>query len=287
MSETSPLHTALRLGRVSNVPTVWTNVAAGLALTGAPLHPPLIILLGLAVSLFYVGGMYLNDAFDAGWDRQHRPERPIPSGLVRARTVYLAGFAMLAAGLVIVACGTTTRPPLYAAVLLCLLIVLYDLSHKGNPLSPLIMALCRVSVYALAALSVSPLPLPTRGLPRRGRPLPVPGLPQHPRPEGDLAPAPAPDDRQPGGGHRAARRRSAAGDRPRAGLCAGGRRVLSHAPPAALRAREAERRSAAEQVRQHEVLDLGRLDLGSGGKTISLAADEQRSVVGVVGGPAV
>ena len=111
MSETSPLHTALRLGRVSNVPTVWTNVAAGLALTGAPLHPPLIILLGLAVSLFYVGGMYLNDAFDAGWDRQHRPERPIPSGLVRARTVYLAGFAMLAAGLVIVACGTTTLAP--------------------------------------------------------------------------------------------------------------------------------------------------------------------------------
>jgi 4-hydroxybenzoate polyprenyltransferase len=158
--QATPLQTALRLGRVSNVPTVWTNVAAGLALAGASLRPALVVWLGLAVSLFYVGGMYLNDAFDAAWDRQHRPERPIPSGQIRARTVYVAGFAMLAAGLTIIACGTTGRPPLYAALVLCGLIVLYDFSHKGNPLSPLIMALCRVAVYALAALSVSPLPLP-------------------------------------------------------------------------------------------------------------------------------
>ena len=45
----------------------------------------LLVVLGLAVSLFYVGGMYLNDAFDAGWERQHRPERPIPAGQVHAQ----------------------------------------------------------------------------------------------------------------------------------------------------------------------------------------------------------
>jgi 4-hydroxybenzoate polyprenyltransferase len=160
VTEPSPIQTALRLGRVSNVPTVWTNVAAGIALTGATLRPDLVVLLGFAASLFYIGGMYLNDAFDAGWDRQYRPERPIPSGQVSIRTVFLAGFAMLAAGLTIVACATTTRPPVYAALILCGLIVLYDISHKGNPLSPLVMALCRVSVYALAALAVVPLPLP-------------------------------------------------------------------------------------------------------------------------------
>jgi 4-hydroxybenzoate polyprenyltransferase len=158
----SVLATALRLGRVSNVPTVWTNVAAGLALAGASLRPALVVLLGLAVSLFYVGGMYLNDAFDAGWDREHRPERPIPSGQVSARTVYLAGFAMLVAGLILVACATHTGPPLYAALVLCALIVIYDLSHKNNPFSPVIMALCRVGVYALAALAVAPPPLPPR-----------------------------------------------------------------------------------------------------------------------------
>ena len=57
--------TALRLGRVSNLPTVWTNVMAGMALGGAALRPSVVVPLALAVSLFYVAGMWLNDAFDA------------------------------------------------------------------------------------------------------------------------------------------------------------------------------------------------------------------------------
>jgi 4-hydroxybenzoate polyprenyltransferase len=157
MSPPSPLHTALRLGRVSNVPTVWTNVAAGMALCGAGVPPRLLALLGVAVSLFYVGGMYLNDAFDARWDAAHRPERPIPAGHVRAATVFAAGFAMLGAGALLVALAAPPRA-LLAALALGGLIVLYDLSHKNNPLSPLVMALCRVAVYAVAALSVVPCP---------------------------------------------------------------------------------------------------------------------------------
>ncbi len=159
-SSVSPLITALRLGRVSNVPTVWTNVATGIALAGGELTPRPVLLLGLAVSLFYVGGMYLNDAFDARWDAAHRPERPIPSGQVRGSTVFAAGFAMLGAGTGLVRVATSGRAPLYAALALGLLIVIYDASHKQNPLSPVVMALCRVAVYLLAALAVSPLPLP-------------------------------------------------------------------------------------------------------------------------------
>ena len=157
-SPVSSLQIALRLGRVSNVPTVFTNVAAGLALAGAAPLSSLLVALGVAVALFYVGGMYLNDAFDARWDAAHRPERPIPSGQVKAATVYVAGFAMLAAGAGLVALAVDTRPPLWAALILAGLIVLYDLSHKGNPLAPLVMAACRVAVYALAALSVAPFP---------------------------------------------------------------------------------------------------------------------------------
>jgi hypothetical protein len=37
--------------------------------------------------------MYLNDAFDQEIDARERPERPIPSGAVSARTVFGAGFA--------------------------------------------------------------------------------------------------------------------------------------------------------------------------------------------------
>lgn len=157
-----PFEIFLRLGRVSNLPTVWTNVAAGMALVGAPALPAiLLVLLGLAASLLYVGGMYLNDAFDARWDAIHRPERPIPAGDVRAVTVFVAGFAMLAAGVLLVAVATSGAVgPLIAALALAAFIVLYDVSHKGNPLAPVIMALCRVMVYVLAALALTPAPLP-------------------------------------------------------------------------------------------------------------------------------
>ena len=156
------LGVALRLGRVSNVPTVWTNAAAGVALAGSGF--PLAIFAGLmlALSLFYIGGMYLNDAFDREIDARERPERPIPSGIVAAQTVFAIGFALMAAGwLLLVAIGyapddgTGWRAPL-AGALLGGAIVVYDMWHKANPASPLIMGLCRVLVYVTAAVAVAP-----------------------------------------------------------------------------------------------------------------------------------
>jgi len=150
------LRTALRLGRVSNLPTVWTNVLAGLALNGGALSPAVVVPLGVAVSLFYVAGMYLNDAFDWRWDAEHRPERPIPAGDVSARTVFVAGFAMMAAGLLILAVGPGRPAPLYGGLGLAACIIIYDVSHKKNPLAPIVMGLCRVAVYVIAALAVAP-----------------------------------------------------------------------------------------------------------------------------------
>ena len=57
-----------------------------------------VIWSGWALSLFYVAGMYLNDAFDAGIDARERAERPIPMGEVGRGTVFALGFAMLALG---------------------------------------------------------------------------------------------------------------------------------------------------------------------------------------------
>jgi hypothetical protein len=156
------LGVALRLGRVSNVPTVWTNAAAGVALAGVAF--PLGIFAGLvvALSLFYIGGMYLNDAFDREIDARERPERPIPSGIVAAQTVFAIGFGLMAAGwLMLVAIGympdqgTRWQAP-FAGALLAGTIVVYDMWHKANPLSPLIMGLCRVLVYVTAAVAVAP-----------------------------------------------------------------------------------------------------------------------------------
>src|SRR5690606_3019326 len=97
------LAVALRLGRVSNLPTVWTNTLAGIVLAGGHIADPRTVPLLVAFSLFYVAGMYLNDAYDAEIDARERPERPIPSGQISAETVFTASFAMMAAGLALLA----------------------------------------------------------------------------------------------------------------------------------------------------------------------------------------
>ncbi|WP_438018358.1 UbiA family prenyltransferase [Sorangium sp. So ce315] len=154
---TSRARVYLRLGRVSNLPTVWTNVLCGMALSGAGLRAREVALVGLAVSLMYVGGMFLNDAFDREIDARERPERPIPSGLVSAREVFAVGYGLLGAGVLIVGGHAYTAgrgaAAAAASALLAGAIVLYDAWHKGNPLSPALMGLCRALVYATAALA--------------------------------------------------------------------------------------------------------------------------------------
>jgi hypothetical protein len=161
------LSVALRLGRVSNLPTVWTNVFTGVALAGAAAADArLAILLG-SLSLFYVGGMFLNDAFDSAFDTRSRPERPIPSGQVSAAQVYATGFGMLVAGVGLLAwAGYGFEPftrwrPVLAGIALAIAITFYNWHHKDNPLSPLVMGVCRLLVYIAAACAVaSVLPRP-------------------------------------------------------------------------------------------------------------------------------
>ena len=74
----------LALARVSNAPTVVSNVLAGVALASvvAPVTVSGTFLLAVALVLYYTAGMYLNDLFDLELDRRERPERPLPSGRV-------------------------------------------------------------------------------------------------------------------------------------------------------------------------------------------------------------
>lgn len=158
----------LKLGRVSNLPTVWTNTLAGSVLAGSALTLPAGFSVGLCVGLsaFYVGGMYLNDAFDREIDRKERPERPIPSGAVRASTVFAIGFSLLIAGVGLSTWMARGLDPahaartLFAGLALAAVIVLYNLHHKRNPLSPLLMGLCRVLVYVTAACAAAGAPSP-------------------------------------------------------------------------------------------------------------------------------
>ncbi len=141
------LRVALRLGRVSNLPTVWSNLLAGWVLGGGdPLAlPPGLMLAG---SLVYGGGMMLNDACDRHWDARHRPDRPIPAGQVSAGAVFAGGFALLALGLALLA--PLGRPALGGGAARVAAVLLYDLWHKGNPLAPWIMGLCRALLILTA-----------------------------------------------------------------------------------------------------------------------------------------
>lgn len=155
------LRTALVLGRVSNLPTVWTNMLAGIVLVGGEAADWRVLPLGLALSLFYVGGMYLNDAFDAAVDSVERPERPIPSGLVARAAVFIAGYSMLVVGVLLLmvagfvfTAGTGPWPAL-TGLALAVAILVYDAWHKTNPLSPVLMGLCRMMVYVIAGVTFS------------------------------------------------------------------------------------------------------------------------------------
>jgi len=136
------------MGRTSNLPTVWSNCLAGWVLGGGGNARSLFPLL-LGATLLYLGGMFLNDAFDERFDAQHRRERPIPSGAVSAQSVWQIGFGLLAAGL---AClfliGTITG---VLGLLLAGCILIYDAVHKVITLSPILMAGCRFLLYVIAA----------------------------------------------------------------------------------------------------------------------------------------
>ncbi len=146
---TGSLTALAKLGRVSNLPTVWTNVLAGTVLAGGDWQTLRTAAVLAAMSLFYVGGMYLNDYFDRAIDARERPSRPIPAGAIAAGEVAAIGFALLAGGIAVMA--PLGGAALFAGLVLALAIVAYDLWHKGNPAGPVVMGMCRALVYAGAA----------------------------------------------------------------------------------------------------------------------------------------
>lgn len=138
--------TLLVLGRVSNLPTVWSNCLAAWWLGGGGNYWKLPFLF-LGVSILYTGGMFLNDAFDEEFDRQRRQERPIPTGKITPRLVWRLGFGQLVAGIfLLLFCGQLAAG---AAFLLALFILLYNFSHKFFTASPWLMGACRFWVYII------------------------------------------------------------------------------------------------------------------------------------------
>jgi hypothetical protein len=139
--------TLLVLGRVSNLPTVWSNCLAAWLLNGGG-NWIAFLLLGSGATLLYVGGMFLNDACDVEFDREFRRERPIPSGQIAARDVWWFGGLFIFLGWVLLfLIGNTVA---LFALLLVATIIFYDVVHKHTEAAPLLMALCRFLLYLVA-----------------------------------------------------------------------------------------------------------------------------------------
>lgn len=139
----------LQLARISNLPTVWTNTLAAWLLSGGFMTDLRLFWITLGASLLYTGGMILNDAADIAFDRQHRPERPIPSGKIALRWAWRVGliFLLCGAGMMVGRGGADTA----VTVTLALTILAYDLYHKPWSGSVLLMGACRTLLYLAAA----------------------------------------------------------------------------------------------------------------------------------------
>jgi hypothetical protein len=169
VSRAGRVRTLLELARVSNLPTVWSNVAAGTCLgtlvAGRTPGAGAAVLVALAASLVYVGGMALNDAVDARTDARERPGRPIPSGRISRRTAMTLGLGAIAGG------WALTLPLGLAAAVVGLLlaasVVVYNLVHARSAWSVVVMGVCRGLVYVLAAAPLvgEALAQPARSVP--------------------------------------------------------------------------------------------------------------------------
>lgn len=158
----------LVLTRGSNLPTVWSNLFAGWLLGYAftdrfPWAMGLLVsLFGLllGVSLIYVGGMILNDAFDARWDTERRSTRPIPAGLVSAKSAFVVGGLALFFGswcTVAASLGGHRGITFALVALLVAGVLVYDRWHKGVSWAPAVMGLCRALLPLIGFFAVGGL----------------------------------------------------------------------------------------------------------------------------------
>ena len=110
-------------------------------------------LLLLSTSGLYLGGMVLNDVFDAKLDALERPERPIPSGRIALRSAAILGSVLMLTGVLAAAMAGT--PSLIIAVMIVPCVLVYNSVLKCTIAAPLGMGACRFLNLMLGASAVS------------------------------------------------------------------------------------------------------------------------------------
>jgi len=132
-----------KLIRLPNIFTAISNVCAGAVIVNGGIFPiPDIFFVIIASAFLYGGGIAINDYSDRGFDREFRPERPIPSGGISEREALLIGVSLLIIG--IISGFIISKNAGFIAVAIAISAVLYDSFLKKWFLPGIIsMGLCR------------------------------------------------------------------------------------------------------------------------------------------------
>jgi hypothetical protein len=155
----------LRLMRPANIVTAVADILAGIAIAGtlyfSQFDIAAIILLCLSTAFLYGGGVVMNDVFDAELDKVERPERPIPSGLIKESSAATFGILLLLFGIVCAAISNLHHQfpaSVIIAAFIAIAAVVYDKWMKHHSFfGPLTMGICRglnlllgISIYVPA-----------------------------------------------------------------------------------------------------------------------------------------
>jgi 4-hydroxybenzoate polyprenyltransferase len=133
----------LQLLRVPNLFTVPGDPLAGFLLAWDGKRELKFAAFAISASLcFYCAGLLLNDLSDLAEDRAERPQRPLPSGTIKPRSVWIACIAFVCCAMCIASLGG--QRSLMTSVFLAAAIGIYNISAKKIAvLGPCLMGLCR------------------------------------------------------------------------------------------------------------------------------------------------
>lgn len=153
----------LQLMRLPTVFTALSNILCGFLITRRTPQLRIADLSGradlwlLLASTFglYLGGMVLNDVFDAKLDAVERPERPIPSGRISRRAAAIFGTLLMLGG--VLAAAAVGIPSLLLAALIVPSVLAYNGFLKSTVAAPLGMGMCRFLNLMLGASAVPEL----------------------------------------------------------------------------------------------------------------------------------
>ena len=153
------LKALLATGRISNLPTVWCNclVALLLAMISSDVgYVDISISVFIIASCAYVGGCFLGDALDLKFDKKHKPDRPIPSGILNKNLVHWLAISLLFIPYYFLDPSSNR----YLYLTLFGVIVLYALLHKKTLLLGLpLIGLCRFFLITFAAGTITETPI--------------------------------------------------------------------------------------------------------------------------------